>query len=356
MSSDETYDAFLLVSFGGPEGPDDVMPFLQNVTSGRNIPVERLELVAEHYRHRGGVSPINGHNRELLAKIEPALAAAGLDLPVYWGNRNWHPMLADTVEQMKVDGVGRAIAFVTSAFSSYSGCRQYRENVMAACEQVGADAPQIDKLRVFYDHPGFIEPMIDNVVAAIAEVAGTGPASSEEDPPRVVFTAHSIPQSMAAGCDYEAQLREACGLVAAGAGVSADGWDLVYQSRSGPPQVPWLEPDICDHLVALAGDGVSAVVVAPIGFVSDHMEVIQDLDTEAAGVATDHGLRFARASTVGDDDRFVAMIVELIEERMRGADRRALGALEIKPDVCGADCCLAPARGRPTQSGRPAST
>ena len=351
-----SYDAFLLVSFGGPEGPDDVLPFLQNVTSGRNIPVERLELVAEHYKHRGGVSPINEHNRQLLAKIEPALVAAGLELPVYWGNRNWHPMLVDTVEQMAADGVGRAIAFVTSAFSSYSGCRQYRENLQVACEAVGAAAPQIEKLRVFYDHPGFIEPMIESVVAAFADVAGSGSVAAGDGEARLVFTAHSIPQSMAAGCDYEAQLAEACALVAVGAGVGAGDYDIVYQSRSGPPQVPWLEPDICDHIATLAEQNVPGVVVVPIGFVSDHMEVIQDLDTEAAAAAAEHGLAFARAATVGDDDRFVAMIIELIEERVRGAERRALGGLEVKPDVCAADCCLAPTRGRPPQTSPPAST
>lgn len=330
-----TYDALLVVSFGGPEGIDDVMPFLENVTRGREVPKERLALVAEHYYHRGGISPINGHNRELIAKLEPALAVAGHELPVYWGNRNWHPLLTDTVAQMQADGVQRAIAFVTSAFSSYSGCRQYREDIARALDVVEPDAMVVDKLRVFYDHPGFIGPMVDNVREAAASVAAHNDV-------RVAFTAHSIPLSMAEQSQYVSQLTEACRLVAAGADIPA--WELVYQSRSGPPQMPWLEPDICDHIGALADDGADAVVVVPIGFVSDHMEVIQDLDTEAAAAAASRGLAFARASTVGTDDRFIRMIIDLVEERSAGADRQGLGSLGLMPDMCAADCCPAPKR------------
>ena len=327
------YDAVLVVSFGGPEGPDDVVPFLENVTRGRGIPRERLEQVGEHYFLFGGRSPINDQCRALIGELEPALAAAGIGLPVYWGNRNWDPLLTDTMRRMAADGVQRAIAFVTSATSSYSGCRQYREDIERARSEVGAEAPIVDKIRQYYDHPGFIEPMIDNTRAALDRV---GPDS------RLVFTAHSLPMSMARTSDYEAQLREASRLVAEGVGV-AD-WDLVWQSRSGPPQMPWLEPDVNDHLEAIAAPGETAVVLVPIGFISDHMEVLYDLDTEAVATAERLGLELTRAATVGTDPRFVAMIVELIEERRSEAPRRALGDLAIRPDVCPADCCPAPVR------------
>ena len=327
------YDAILLVSFGGPEAPEDIVPFLENVTRGRGIPRERLEQVGAHYHLFGGRSPINDQCRELLAALEPALAEAGIDLPVYWGNRNWTPMLQDTVQQMADDGITNALAFVTSATSSYSGCRQYRENILAAREAVDG-SPMIDKIRQYYDHPGFIEPMIDNVRDALDTV----PAGS-----RLVFTAHSIPNSMADTSDYEAQLREASRLIAEGVGHSD--WDLVWQSRSGPPQVPWLEPDINDHLDALVDNGDPAgVVLVPVGFISDHMEVMYDLDTEAKATAERLGLPFARAATVGTDPRFVRAIVELIEERRSGAPKRALGTLEIRPDVCREGCCPAPQR------------
>ena len=336
MQELDGYDAILIVSFGGPEGPDDVMPFLENVTRGRGVPRERLELVATHYHARGGISPINGQTRDLIAVLHGALADADLDLPVYWGNRNWHPMLAETVGQMAADGVKRAIAFVTSAYSSYSSCRQYRENIEAAREAVGPTAPVIDKLRVFYDHPGFIEPMVDNLRASVAELE-----EAEVRSPEVLFSAHSIPASMASGADYEAQLQEACRLVAEGAGV--DKWSLVFQSRSGPPQMPWLEPDVVDAIEALPADA-TGVIGVPIGFISDHMEVLQDLDTDAARAAEARSLAFARTSTVGTDSRFTSMIVELIGERSGGVERRSLGALEIKPDFCAADCCPAPQR------------
>ena len=337
--TDETddYDAILLVSFGGPEAPEDVVPFLENVTRGRGIPRERLEQVGEHYFLFGGKSPINDQCRALIDALTPALVEAGIDLPIYWGNRNWHPMLTDTVRQMADDGVTKALAFVTSATSSYSGCRQYRENIIAACEAVDR-APEIHKIRQFYDHPGFIEPMIDNVAQCLDDLADA----------RLVFTAHSIPMSMADTSDYVAQLTEASRLVALGVG--HDDFDLVWQSRSGPPHIPWLEPDINDHLESLNESGVGSVVVVPIGFISDHMEVMFDLDTEATATAERLGMAMRRASTVGTDPRFVAGIVELIEERRSDGPVRALGTLEVRPDFCRVDCCPAPQRpaSRPT--------
>ena len=337
--TDETYDydAILLVSFGGPEAPEDVVPFLENVTRGRGIPRERLEQVGEHYFLFGGKSPINDQCRALIDALTPALVEAGIDLPIYWGNRNWHPMLNDTVQQMADDGVKKALAFVTSATSSYSGCRQYRENIIAACEAVDG-APEIHKIRQFYDHPGFIEPMIDNVAQCLDDLADA----------RLVFTAHSIPMSMADTSDYVAQLTEASRLVALGVG--HDDFDLVWQSRSGPPHIPWLEPDINDHLEALAHNGTKSAIVIPIGFISDHMEVMFDLDTEATATAERLGMAMRRASTVGTDPRFIEGIVELIEERRSGGPVRALGTLEVRPDFCRVDCCPAPQRpaSRPT--------
>ncbi|MER7165141.1 ferrochelatase [Micromonospora sp. NPDC000207] len=345
------YDAVVLVSFGGPERPEDVMPFLQNVTRGRGVPPERLAEVAEHYQHFGGVSPINQQCRDLLAAIREDFAEHGLDLPVYWGNRNWHPMLADTVAQMRDDGVRHALAFVTSAYGGYSSCRQYQEDVVAARAAVGPDAPAIDKLRQFWDHPGFVQPHADAVRAALTRL---DPA--RRDTTRLVFTAHSIPTSMAAnagphGGRYEAQLRETARLVATEAAPDLP-YDLVWQSRSGPPHVPWLEPDVNDHLAALAEGGTSSVVVSPIGFVSDHLEVVWDLDTEALETARRLGLDFVRAGTPETDPRFVAMIRELVQERIDpdGVDRRRrLGELPIW-DTCPTVCCV-PAR-RPS----PAST
>jgi ferrochelatase len=347
------YDAFLLVSFGGPEHPDDVLPFLQNVTRGRGVPPERLADVAEHYHHFGGVSPINRQCRELLAAIRADFAAHGLDLPAYWGNRNWHPMLADTLAQMRDDGVRRAVAFVTSAYGGYSSCRQYLEDIEGARAAVGHDAPVVDKLRQFHDHPGFVEPHADAVCAALA----TLPAG-RRGTTRLVFTAHSIPVSMAAsagpdGGRYEAQLRETAALVAAAAAPDLP-WDLVWQSRSGPPQVPWLEPDVNDHLAALPGAGVTSVVVSPIGFVSDHLEVVWDLDTEAAAIAKQLGLDFARAATPGTDGRFVAMVRALVNERLDTSDqvpKHRLGTLPIW-DTCPGRCCPAPTRVCPPAGAR----
>ena len=330
----EPYDAFLLVSFGGPEGPAEVLPFLENVLRGRNVPKERMLEVAEHYQHFGGKSPINDQNRALLAAVEKELATAGIKLPVYFGNRNWHPLLPDTLRQMKQDGVQRAIAFFTSAFSSYSGCRQYRENIAAAQADVGEGAPQVDKLRVFFNHPGFIEPMVESTAAALAQIP-----AGRRDKALLLFTAHSVPLSMAATCQYELQLQEASRLVADG--VNRGAWRLVYQSRSGPPSQPWLEPDVGVALKEVAEAGGKDVVVVPIGFISDHMEVLFDLDEEAQNISRQLGLNMVRAATVGTHPRFVRMIVELVQERLsENPVRLALGNLGPSHDVCPLDCCV----------------
>jgi ferrochelatase len=331
------YDAFVLLSFGGPEGPDDVMPFLRNVVRGRGVPDERLAAVAGHYLHFGGVSPINQQCRDLLAAV-----SAQIDLPAYWGNRNWHPMLEDTVARMRDDGVTHALGFATSAYGGYSSCRQYREDIDRARAKVGPGAPLITKLRQFHDHPGFVEPHADAVRTALATLDPARRATT-----RLVFTAHSVPVSMAStagpsGGRYTAQLTETATLVHAAAAADLP-WDLVWQSRSGPPQVPWLEPDVNDHLTALAGQGVTDVVVSPIGFVSDHLEVIWDLDNEARETAEKLGMGYARAATPGTDPRFVAMVRELVEERTAAAHRRRLGTLPIWDD-CPGGCCPTPPR------------
>lgn len=324
------YDAVVLVSFGGPEGPDDVVPFLENVTRGRGIPRERLVEVGAHYAHFGGVSPLNEQCRRQRAALEQAMADAGTPLPVYWGNRNWSPYLADTVAEMAEDGVRRALAVVTSAYSSYSACRQYLDDIEAARATVGPTAPSIDKIRPYFDHPGFIEPFRDGLRAAL-DRTGARPA--------IVFTAHSIPSALAATCDYEHQLGHAAGLVAEAApGVP---WSLVWQSRSGPPSVPWLEPDVNDHLAGLTDDGVTDAVVVPVGFVSDHVEVAWDLDHEARETATALGLDFhlVEAPGTGPDPRFIDMWRALIDERRFGATPVALGPDGPRPMPCAQDCC-----------------
>jgi ferrochelatase len=297
--------------------------------------------VAEHYYHFGGKSPINEQNRQLVAAVERELSAHGHRLKVYWGNRNWHPLLADTLRQMAADGVRRALAFVTSAFGSYSGCRQYREDIERARQAVGPLAPEVDKLRVFFNHPGFIEPMIEHTRQALESVP------SGDRPARLLFTAHSIPLSMAATSRYQEQLGEACRLVAEGVGRSD--WALAYQSRSGPPHQPWLEPDISELVRQAAteapthGDGKAApatLVVVPIGFLSDHMEVLYDLDFELRALCESLGVRMVRASTVGVHPRFVRMVRELVEERTQAASPRlSLGSLGASPDECPVNCC-----------------
>jgi ferrochelatase len=327
--SDAPFDAVLVVSFGGPEGPEDVMPFLENVTRGRGVPRERLLDVAHHYELFGGVSPINEQNRALIAALEPELREHGIDLPVYFGNRNWKPFIADVMAAMRDDGVRNALAFLTSAYSSYSGCRQYRENLFDAQQAVGTDAPAVSRLRMLYNHPGFIEANADHVREALVKV----PAGSH-----IAFTAHSIPAAMARNCAYEAQLRETSRLVAEAVGV--EHWQVVYQSRSGPPQVPWLEPDVSDHLVTLKGRGAPGVVVSPIGFVSDHLEVLYDLDVEARETAEQLGLPLVRARAAGTHRAFVAAIREAIAERLEpGAPKRALGHFGPSWDTCAPDCC-----------------
>lgn len=347
MSADSMhggYDALLLVSFGGPEKTEDVLPFLENVTHGRNIPRERLLGVAEHYYHFGGRSPINDQCRELIAALRHEFTGQGIELPIYWGNRNWHPLLPDTLRQMRDDGVKRALAFMTSAYGSYSGCRQYRENVAAAQAVVGDGAPQIDKLRAFYNHPGFVEASADRLRHALSQLP------RNEEPTRLVFTAHSIPCSMADTSAYEAQLRETSRLVAED--VNAPHWDLVFQSRSGPPTQNWLGPDILDHLRQLHSKGTRNVVIAPVGFLSDHMEILYDLDTEAAHLARDLGMGLVRAATVGTHPAFVRMIAQLVKERLSPAEPRlAIGSFSPNHDVCPAGCCPPPQRaGRPPVS------
>jgi ferrochelatase len=319
---------------------DEVMPFLENVLHGRNVPPERMRAVAHHYELFNGVSPINSQNRKLIAALEKELEEHGPRLPIYWGNRNWHPLLADTLKQMADDGIKNALAFFTSAYSSYSGCRQYREDISRAQAEVGASAPQVEKLRAFYNHPGFIEPNIENVHAALHQIP-----EERRSRAQIAFTAHSIPLSMAENCDYEKQLLETCRLVAEGLG--HERWRLVFQSRSGPPTQRWLEPDICDYLAELKASGTEDVVVAPVGFISDHMEVIYDLDTEARALSEKIGLNMVRAATVGAHPIFIKMIRELILERL-SADypKRFLGTLGASHDVCPADCCLMGA-GRP---------
>jgi protoporphyrin/coproporphyrin ferrochelatase len=364
-----SYDAFLLLSFGGPEGPDDVLPFLENVTRGRGVPPGRLAEVAEHYYAVGGVSPINAQCRELLANVR----AAGLDLPVYWGNRNSRPFLEDTVREMTDAGVQRAIAFVTSAYSSYSACRQYYDDIERAVAAIGPRAPWIDKIRPYFNHPGFIEPWAAGVADALATLDSEAQAGA-----RLVFTAHSVPVGMAAasgshtggtwvggqgraggggsvGGRYTAELREVSKLVSERTLGGSLPFDLAYQSRSGPPSVPWLEPDVNEQLARVAKDGASGVVVAPVGFVSDHMEVVHDLDVEAAETAASLGLPFARAKAPGSTQRFARMVCELVAERTEGAPALALGDLGLGAFAggalnCPADCC----RYAPQRPGRPA--
>ena len=328
-----SFDALLVVSFGGPEGMDDVLPFLENVLRGKNVPRERMLQVAKHYELFGGISPINEQNRQLITALQKELETNGPKLPIYFGNRNWHPMLADTLGQMRDDKIQNALAFVTSAYSSYSSCRQYLENIAEARAVAGADAPRVEKLRAFYNHPLFIQANVENVHAALEKIPAEQRANAH-----VVFTAHSIPMTMAKNCDYETQLHETSGLVASALGIQQ--WRLVFQSRSGSPSQPWLGPDICDYLRELHATGVASVVVAPIGFVSDHMEIIYDLDTEAMSLSRELGMNMVRATTAGTHSLFVEMIRELILERMDPeTPRRFLGTHGARADVCDPGCC-----------------
>jgi protoporphyrin/coproporphyrin ferrochelatase len=334
ISFPNKYDAIFFVSFGAPEKPDDVLPFLRNVTRGRGVPEDRLLEVAENYQMFGGRSPLNEQNRELIAAVEKSLAEANVNLPIYWGNRNWHPFLKETIEQMSRDGVKSAVAFVTSAYSSYSGCRQYREDIAKALAEAGAEDMKVDKIRVFYNHPNFISVNAENLQKALEQIPSERRAKSE-----IAFTAHSLPMAMAQNCDYEAQLLETCRLTAEAVG--HEKWRLVYQSRSGAPHVPWLEPDVNDYLRELKEKGATDVVVHPIGFISDHQEVIYDLDTQAQETAATLGLSLVRAKTPGVHPLFVEMVRELILERMTDTtERRTVGTRGAKEDYCPENCCL----------------
>jgi len=334
-----SYDAILIVSFGGPEGPEDVMPFLDNVLSGLNIPAPVKARIAKRYDGFDGISPINAQTRAFIEALEKELEAGGPKLPVYWGNRNWHPLLPDTLRQMAEDGIKDAVAYVTSTFSSYSGCRKYREDLYEAVEGLD-DAPHIDKLRVGYNHPGFIEAMTDRVREALERA----PAVREQG--ALLFTAHSLPLSMAEKCHYRTQLREACGLIGQALGI--DSWRLVYQSNNASYGEPWLEPDISDALEAVHEAGHTQVVVAPLGFVCDHMEVVLDLDVEAREKADELGLEMARAGTVGTHPAYVGMVRDLIVERMAAnPERPSLGTRGPNPDYCAPSCCLSGKPGDP---------
>ncbi|MFM8599642.1 MAG: ferrochelatase [Mycobacterium sp.] len=354
-----TFDALLLLSFGGPEGPEQVMPFLENVTRGRGIPRERLESVAEHYLHFGGVSPINAINRALIEQIRAEIAERGEKLPVYFGNRNWKPFIEETVATMASDGIRRAAVFTTSAWGGYSGCTQYQEDIVRARAAVGADAPELVKLRQYFDHPMLVAMFTD----AIAEAAQTLPAPLR-DTARLVFTAHSIPIGAVDRCGpglYPRQVAYASGLVASAAGY-AD-YDVVWQSRSGPPQVPWLEPDVGDHLAELSQSGATAVIVCPVGFVADHIEVIWDLDSELAEQAQDLGIALARATTPNADRRFARLALSLLDEvrdgavpaRVAGPQPVAGYGASVNGDFCTADCAASAARAAATARPRAGS-
>lgn len=329
------YDAILFVSFGAPEKPDDVLPFLRNVTRGRGVPEERLQEVAENYQMFGGKSPLNEQNKALIEATRQSLAEINLNLPIYWGNRNWEPFLTEAIEQMQRDGIEKALAFVTSAYSSYSGCRQYREDIARAQDAVaGARAIQIDKIRVFYNHPNFIAVNAQNLRKALEGIPFERRSNAQ-----IAFTAHSLPLAMAKNCAYEDQLLETCGLVASAA--SSENWKLAFQSRSGAPTVPWLEPDINDYLRELKLKKATDVIVHPIGFISDHQEVIFDLDTQAKATAADLGINLVRAKTVGTDPKFIEMIRELVLERfVQNPARRFSGSRGANHDFCPLDCCL----------------
>jgi ferrochelatase len=370
------YDAILLASFGGPEGQDDVIPFLRNVTRGRGIPEERLEEVAHHYRAFGGVSPINDQNRELKAALEAELERRGIDLPVLWGNRNWNPYLREALTEANERGFTKLIAIGTSAYSSYSSCRQYREDYAIALEETGlGDVLAIDKVRQFFDHPGFVQPFIDGVKKGLADVAAKGIAPEHT---HVLFSTHSIPSSDAArsgpaargfgeGGAYAAQhlavaevvMHEAGGLSRPSTAISKPAnetegfdtvaerptqpaWSLVYQSRSGPPSMPWLEPDINDAITELAATGIKAVVIVPLGFVSDHMEVKWDLDTEAMETSAEHDIFAVRVPTPGVHAAYVSGLIDLVLERRDGIpveERPAMTELGPWYDVCRPGCC-----------------
>ncbi len=356
------YDAILLAGFGGPEGQDDVIPFLRNVTAGRGIPDERLEEVAHHYRHFGGVSPINDHNRQLKAALAAELTARGIEVPVYWGNRNWDPYLPDALREAHAAGHRRLLAIATSAYSSYSSCRQYREDIADALEATGLGGElEVDKVRQFFDHPGFVTPFCDAVASGLAQLREQGAGNVE-----VLFATHSIPTAdaqrsgpahlgLGEGGAYAAQHQAVAEVIMEAVGAQDVPWQLVYQSRSGPPSQPWLEPDVNDAIAALPGNGRDGVVIVPLGFLSDHMEVLWDLDNEAMETAGEHGLAAVRVATPGVHPAFVAGLVDLVVERLQGSpveQRPAKTALGPWYDVCRPGCCENVRRGfRPAVAG-----
>lgn len=343
------YDALLFVSFGGPEGPDDVIPFLENVLRGKPVPRERMLEVAEHYNHFGGVSPINEQTRDLMDAVKSDFEANGIDLPIYWGNRNWHPFLADTYRQMMADGVKRPLAFVVSGYSCYSGCRQYREDMYRAQAEIGIESPWTDKIRTFFNHPDFVAANAEHLEQALTDLGDV-----DRGDVHVAFTAHSIPTPMAETSAYVPQLTESARLISESCGFGADNWKLVYQSRSGRPQDPWLDPDICDYIAELGTAGVKNLIVMPIGFLSDHMEVMFDLDEEAMQASAEAGITMVRGKTVGVHPRFVAMIRKLFQERLGAAEPEVAGKLPAKHDICPLNCCAPPpAPKRPAGAGRP---
>jgi protoporphyrin/coproporphyrin ferrochelatase len=369
----KTYDAILLASFGGPEGQEDVIPFLRNVTRGRGIPDERLEEVSHHYRANGGISPINQQNRELKASLEAELAARGIDLPVLWGNRNWDPYIPQVLQDAYDAGHRRLLMVTTSAYSSYSSCRQYREDIGMALTETGLDGKlEVDKVRQYFDHPGFVEPFIEGTAAGLAEVrAQLAAAGTPDAAVHILFATHSIPtrdaeasgrsadeprrfaedsayvaQHLASGAEVMRRVEQDSGLTAP--------WSLVYQSRSGAPHVPWLEPDINDAIEELAGQGVKGIVIVPLGFVSDHMEVVWDLDTEALETCRNLGVTATRVPTPGTHRKFVSGLVDLICERTTGnyiAERPALTELGPWYDVCRPGCCANFRGEKPTIAG-----
>lgn len=335
-------DSILLVSFGGPEGPEDVIPFLENVLRGKPVPRERMLEVAEHYFHFGGISPINKQNRDIIDRLKQALDEAGLDLPIYWGNRNWKPYIVDALGQIRADGFSMPLPIFTNMFSCYSGCRQYRENLRDATEELADESLQLaPRLRFGFNHPRFIAGQVDLTNQALSEIK-----EADRKATKILFAAHSIPLTMSDNCNYVIQLTESARLIAEEMGW--DSWEVVYQSRSGPPQQPWLEPDICDRIRQLAAEGLKAAVVVPLGFVSDHMEVMFDLDTEAKEVCEELGVTYSRAPAVSVHPEFTAMLVDLIQERLTdNSDKQCVGRLPPLHDVCPVDCCLYPRPARP---------
>lgn len=336
------YDAVLIVSFGGPEAPEEVVPFLRRVTRGRGIPEDRLDLVAEHYYHFGGVSPINAEVRRFIERLRPALQREGVDLPVYWGNRNWSPFLEDTVVQMAADGIRTAVAYATSVFSSYPGCRQYLEDIEWASAACGDGAPAIDKVAPIWDSPGFLAAVGSATSAALGRLGAAGEGAE------LIFTAHSLPCAMAETSEYVAQLEQAAAYVASPLG-PARPWSLAFQSRSGPPTQPWLGPDITDHLEAKAERGLRAAVLVPIGFVSDHIEVLYDLDIEAAAKAKAVGIKMERAATVGADPLYVDQVAKVLADKVAGRAGEAGITGHRRPEPCELGCCPKVAIGESAQ-------